>query len=266
VVTESDNDYLVYFHDQMHIYWKKLSEGFYFEWTFNEVYEKHTELITEMSKRGIKHIFPINNLDKVPISYLKKQNSKSQKLVNLQEQKNYSIEKKMNGFHSQIHKKGDQVKIFSEQKKDITIALPNLVENIKKLSNSDFIIDGMLVIYDDEGNTLDKKELMKDNEIVNSDENLNNKKIKFHVWDAPYFEKSIIELPLSKRIEILKKIKFNEKVLEIERKITDKQGLKEAINWATNLPGSKGGLVKEMDSNYSFGEVDTWKKYQKINI
>lgn len=56
--------------------------------------------------------------------------------------KTFSVEKKMNGFHSTIHKSGSEVRIFSEQKKDLTSAFPTLIEAIKKLSGTDFIIDG----------------------------------------------------------------------------------------------------------------------------
>jgi len=262
IVTELENEYLTYFHDQMHIYWQKLSEGFYFEWTFNEVYEKHTELIIEMKKRGVKHIFPINNLDNVPISPIKKIEDK--KLITLEKQETYSVEKKMNGFHVQVHKKGDQIKIFSEHKKDLTIAFPTLVENIKKLSTENFIIDGELVPYDN-GKTLGRNVLMKYIGFVRKGNSADDKNIKLHIWDIPYFNKSIIDLSLSERINILKKLKFNARIPEIERKIVNKKELKEAINWASGLPGSEGALVKETDSIYSFGESSSWKKYRKLS-
>ena len=256
-----DSDHLVYFHDQMHVYWQKLSDGYYFEWTFNEVYEKHTELVSEMIKRGIKHIFPINNLDNVPVTPLKKLDLP--RIINLQEQKTYSVEKKMNGFHVQVHKKENQIKIFSEQKKDLTIAFPSLVENIKKLSDSDFVLDGELVPYDN-GKTLGRNALMKFTGAVKSGKHPDDSHIKLHVWDILYLDKQITDLKLSERINFLKKIKFNNRILEIERKTCNKDKLKESIEWASKLPGSEGAVVKDLKALYSFGESSSWKKYRKL--
>lgn len=65
-----DNDKLEFYHDQMHIFWKKIEEGFWFAsegegWTFKEVYNMHKAVVIEMLKRKLEHIIPINNLDKV---------------------------------------------------------------------------------------------------------------------------------------------------------------------------------------------------------
>lgn len=62
VETLSDAN-LVYHHDQLHILWRKLIEGYRFEWTFFEIYSLHSTIVREMGKREIAHIVPINELD-----------------------------------------------------------------------------------------------------------------------------------------------------------------------------------------------------------
>jgi hypothetical protein len=64
-VTSLDNDKLEFYHDQMHIFWKKIEEGLWFDWTFKEVYFMHKSIVIEMLKRNLKHIHPINDLDRV---------------------------------------------------------------------------------------------------------------------------------------------------------------------------------------------------------
>ena len=103
-----DDSMLIYYHDNLHILWSKLEEGYHFEWSFFEIYKLHYTLVKEMGKRGINHLAPINDLDKTHY------------FSNLQEEINYSVEKKINGIQVSVHKKGDEVKIFSEQKKDLT--------------------------------------------------------------------------------------------------------------------------------------------------
>ena len=61
-----DNVTLEEYHDQMHIFWKKRHEGYYFNWTFKEIQEKHREVVLVMLKKGIRHIHPIDSLDKIP--------------------------------------------------------------------------------------------------------------------------------------------------------------------------------------------------------
>lgn len=56
---------LEYYHDQMHIFWKRIEEGIWFDWTFRDVYLIHKSIVIEMLKRKIEHIHPINELDNV---------------------------------------------------------------------------------------------------------------------------------------------------------------------------------------------------------
>lgn len=64
----SDED-IYFYHDQMHIFWKKIEEGYWFGqeegWTFKEVYLMHKGLVIEMLKRKLEHIHPINELDEI---------------------------------------------------------------------------------------------------------------------------------------------------------------------------------------------------------
>lgn len=266
---------LVYYHDQMHVFWRKLEDGFTFEWTFAEVYEKHRNIVNEMTKRKIKHIFPINNLDNVPASFVKEKEVENEQQGQIyyvekilgEEKKviGYSIEKKMNGFHVGVHKKGDEVKIFSEHKKDLTIAFPTLVENIKKLGNN-FIIDGELVPYDPEtGKVTGRNALMKYIGAIKSGKKPSDENIKLHVWDILYHNKSITDLSLRERIIELSNLKFNPRVIEIERKlIKRKEDLEKNIKWATGLENSEGAIVKDLNASYHFGDHKSWRKYRKL--
>ena len=163
-----DDGMILYYHDNLHVFWAKLESGFRFDWTFIEVYALHDAIVKEMKKRGIPHYVPINNLDNIKLEAeekVKKEEKKQEEeikveIIELGEQKVYSVEKKMNGFHASIHKKGDEVKIFSEQKKDITHAFKTLVESIKKIGDT-FIIDGELVPFDEKGKVLGRNALMK---------------------------------------------------------------------------------------------------------
>jgi len=60
----SDED-LYFYHDQMHIFWKKIEDGHVIGWTFLEVYSLHKELVIEILRRNSQHLQPINELDNI---------------------------------------------------------------------------------------------------------------------------------------------------------------------------------------------------------
>lgn len=64
-IIDLDDDVLNRYHDQMHIFWDKIKEGYWFGWNFKEVYLMHKALVIEMMRRGIGHIHPVNDLDNV---------------------------------------------------------------------------------------------------------------------------------------------------------------------------------------------------------
>ena len=75
-LSKVDDEFLFFYHDNMHIFWKKVEDGFRgtgFNWGFEEIYLKHREAVFEMLKRKLIHLQPINNLDKVPLIHKKKE-------------------------------------------------------------------------------------------------------------------------------------------------------------------------------------------------
>ena len=63
----------------------------------------------------------------------------------------------------------------------------------------------------------------------------------------------------------MKQLKFNNRILEIERKIIkDKKDLRQAVIWASSLKDSDGAIIKDLNNSYSFGESD-WKKFKNLH-
>lgn len=196
-------------------------------------------------KEGIKKLQELKEITKAP------------------EEIKYSVEKKFNGFHCSIHKKDSQIKIFSEHKKDLTNAFPTLVKDITKLSDKDFIVDGELVPYEND-KALGRNVLMKFIGAIRSGKKPDDSKIRLHIWDCLYFNKSIIDLSLKERLEFLNKLKFTKRITNADRKIVTFKELKEAIEWASKLKNSEGAVIKKLDIPYSFGKK-SWVKYRKLN-
>ncbi|MBE0432001.1 ATP-dependent DNA ligase [candidate division WOR-3 bacterium] len=63
----------------------------------------------------------------------------------------FALEHKLDGIRIQVHRKGDEVRIFSRHLKDITVHFPELVATAMELSVNEFILDGEAIGIDDKG-------------------------------------------------------------------------------------------------------------------
>ena len=94
-----------------------------------------------------------------------------------------AIEQKFDGFRAITHRNGDVVKIYSGQARDITRSFPSIASQAKKLTSKNFIIDGELVLYDDNGIPQGRADLIK---FIIGKERPSDKNIKYHVFDILY--------------------------------------------------------------------------------
>lgn len=67
------------------------------------------------------------------------------------QQEEFALEHKLDGIRIQVHRRGDEVKIFSRHLKDITSHFPELVQHARKLPVDKFILDGEAIGVDKEG-------------------------------------------------------------------------------------------------------------------
>ncbi|RLI90374.1 MAG: hypothetical protein DRO95_06325, partial [Candidatus Altiarchaeales archaeon] len=113
-------------------------------------------------------------------------------------------EEKFNGYRGVIHKKGSRVVIYSDQKRDITFPFPSIVEQAKRISDRDFILDGEIVPYDEKGKPLGRNYAARYIGAVKSRRDISDKNVKFHAFDLLYFDdKCLMGLRQYERKKIL---------------------------------------------------------------
>jgi len=138
----------------------------------------------------------------------------------------FSIEKLNGGIQVSVHK-DDKVIIYSENKEDITSSYPILSEEIKKLSDSPFILNCELISEGD--------------------------KSKLIVNDILYFDEPINSLSLKERLNYLNNFKSNELIVNSDRKIVEKNKINELIS-SINNDELKGLIIKPMNEPYLINE------------
>jgi hypothetical protein len=177
----------------------------------------------------------------------------------------YALEKKFNGFRAVIHKSGQEVKIFSDQGKDITFPFPTIVEQSKQLSTQSFILDCELVPYDKQGNPQGRSVAAEYIGAVKSHKDIDDSGIIFHVFDVLYFgDSDLLDLPWNRRSSLLKKLNFANNIKLVRPIIVDSvDEAQKGIEIMAKLKGSEGCMVKRVSGKYSPGEeTDAWIKYR----
>jgi DNA ligase-1 len=62
-----------------------------------------------------------------------------------------AVEEKLDGIRVQVHRDGDEVRIFTRTLEDVTMRLPEIVEAAAALPATRFVLDGEVLAFDDEG-------------------------------------------------------------------------------------------------------------------
>jgi hypothetical protein len=171
----------------------------------------------------------------------------------------YALEKKWNGFRALIFKKGHEVKIFSENKRDITKYLPTMKAEATQMSDKDFILDSELVI----GNG-GRSEVAKFFQGTPGDD---DGKVIYHIFDILQYGDDITDKPWFERKQTLHSLKFTTHGKEVNSIIVDTAAeAKKAITLLRNLPGSEGAMIKRYDGKYKKNaESDAWIKFRNID-
>lgn len=173
--------------------------------------------------------------------------------------KEFAIEEKLDGERIQIHKMGDQVKIFTRNSNDATTIYESFIPIVKKhILSDEVIIDGELLIWD---SILGKKEpfgklksFAASSSSSDDQSGLHYGKNYLYVAFDVLFVKgeSVMDLPYHKRHDILRRcIDVKENVIEIIKQVkgTQLNDIINALDIAVELR-QEGIMIKDLESSY----------------
>lgn len=175
---------------------------------------------------------------------------------------------KYDGFRVQIHKNGDKVEMFSRNLEDMTHMFPELIEGtLKQIKAKTVILDSEALAYQPESEEfLPFQETTKRRRKHNIEEMAAQLPLKAFVFDILYYDgKSLIDTPLSERMEYMKK------AIEGDETLIPSTGvyLKEPKDLQFMLDdaiskGLEGVVVKRPDSGYVAGGRNfNWVKLKR---
>jgi len=165
-----------------------------------------------------------------------------------------AFEYKYDGARVQIHKHGDEVKIFSRRLTDVTRSLPEIVEAvIMNVVAVDAILEGEVVAVDSSGSPIPFQHLMRRFKRVHAiEESAEDVPLRLHLFDVLFLDgESLISLPYEMRreklSEVVGRISLSAQIVT-EDAAEAKRFLDEAL-----AAGHEGLMVKDVDSVYMPG-------------
>ncbi|HEX8932496.1 MAG TPA: ATP-dependent DNA ligase, partial [Patescibacteria group bacterium] len=175
---------------------------------------------------------------------------------------------KYDGFRVQIHKNGDEIRMFSRNLEDMTHMFPELIEGARKqVKVKTAILDTEALAYQPESEEfLPFQETTKRRRKHNIEEVAKALPLKAFVFDILYADgKSLIDEPQSERMKVLAKVVAEGEVLiaSIGKVLSDHQELQNMLDDAISK-GLEGVVVKKVDSPYEAGGRNfNWVKLKR---
>ena len=177
-----------------------------------------------------------------------------------------AFEYKYDGARVQIHKSGDEVKVYSRRLTDVTDSLPEIVEIARNnVKAKEAIVEGEVVAVDNSGFPVPFQHLMRRFRRIHAIEDTAEKiPVKLYLFDILYLNgKSLIATPYLQRRQTLAKSAGQ---IQLTTQIVTKNAeeaaefLKEAMN-----AGHEGLMVKKLDSPYTPGiRGKRWVKIKPV--
>ncbi len=175
---------------------------------------------------------------------------------------------KYDGFRVQIHKKGNEISIFSRNLENMTHMFPELIEGAKnQIKAETAILDGEAMAYNPTSEEfLPFQETTKRRRKYKIEETAKELPLKAFIFDLLYKNgKSLLDESLSKRLEMLKEtIKPDDILLTAQNKtIKDAKTLSLMLEDAITK-GLEGVVVKKLSSKYEAGGRNfNWVKLKR---
>ena len=215
--------------------------------------------VAPLAKRGLLYTAVIKPLQ--PIGYMLADVMFSADEIISYFQRPLICEYKYDGVRAQMHKSGQQVKLFSRKMTDITNAFPELVDAainsklVSSMENIDFILDGEIMAFRN-GKPLHFQELQKRLRRKNVTEQvIADVPVVYAVFDvASINQEQTIMNSLKQRKEILSRISFKVPIINAKQNVVNTAQKIISMFEESRGIGYEGLVLKEPESQYHPGK------------
>jgi len=165
-----------------------------------------------------------------------------------------AVEFKLDGARIQIHRVGDQVRVFSRRLSDVTRSVPEIVEIALKLPASSLILEGEVLAVDEHGRPRPFQELMRRFRRIHQVDELRKEiPLQLVCFDLLHLDGSnLMAAPYRQRWEALERLVPPS--LLVPRVVTSSREEIEAFLQRALSAGHEGLMAKRLDAPYAVGK------------
>jgi len=176
------------------------------------------------------------------------------------------FEWKMDGARIQAHKVGDEVRLYTRSLNDVTVAIPEIVETVRGLSEHTLVLDGEAIAFDTRGRPHPFQVTMR-----RFGRKLNVEALRGELPMQAFFfdclrigEQSVADLPARERLAALAGAVPAQ--LLIPRLVTSSEPDASAFYDAALAAGHEGLMAKSLDTPYEAGNRGAgWLKIKRAH-
>ena len=175
-----------------------------------------------------------------------------------------SLEAKLDGARVQVHKQGDDVRVFSRRLNDVTLAVPEVVEAVKALPARELILDGEVIALRADGSPHPFQVTMRRfGRKLEIDALRDELPLSPFFFDCLWLDGAPLLLaPQSERAIALAGLV--PPALRVERLVTADRSAAEEFLRATLARGQEGVMAKSLASTYEAGSRGaSWLKVKQ---
>lgn len=171
-----------------------------------------------------------------------------------------SVEWKLDGIRVQVHRKGDQVSVFTRNLNDITARLPELVALVRALPVDDVVLDGEALVLGPGG----RPQPFQDTAARVGADGPRSEAVLPHFFDIVHVDgRDLLDEPLWRRREELERVAGPHRIPGI---VTVDPAEAEAVLADALAAGHEGVVVKATDSPYQAGRRGkAWRKVKPVH-
>ena len=176
-----------------------------------------------------------------------------------------AVEYKLDGARVQIHRSGDQVRVYSRRLNEVTGAVPEVVETVRRLEAADLILEGEAIALRKDGTPLPFQTTMRRfGRRLDVERMRGELPITLFLFDLLYLDgASLLDEPLGRRWGRLAGLAPSP--LLVPRIVTASPEEAEHFHRAAVQAGHEGVMVKALDAPYEAGRRGRrWLKVKSV--
>jgi DNA ligase 1 len=178
------------------------------------------------------------------------------------------LEAKLDGARIQLHRSGDEIRVYTRSLQDITHRVPEVVDSARALGVADVVLDGEVIAFDADGRPRPFQDTMQRFGRENDADDVRARvPLEVRFFDVLHLDgRDVLDEPLRTRREVLQRAVPED--LRVEGMTVTASDLDATTAFVAHVlrSGHEGAMVKDLDAAYEAGRRgSSWRKLKPVH-